>query len=164
MNEIDLDSLRDIVKASQEEELSKSERTKLLEEDPKRYRPKKINPKFCYEWNSLETDLKINRLIEYVGRYSAEHDLPTSTSKKIRRLLVTALVKGPSLEVEYDQAMGVIKNIPKLFFNHKDGYFLGTYLNNEGELTTKVSRIKNVDGDGTITTEDYKINLRLTRK
>jgi hypothetical protein len=161
----DLESLRQLVIDSEREAQAKFGKTELLEENPyknKRHRPKKINPKFCYDWVQLDTDLKINRIIEYVGRYSGENDLPRSTAKKIRKLLVSALMKGP-LDIEYDPTVGSIINVPKLFFNPKDGYFLGTYLNEEGELPTKVSKIKTV-ADGTITTEDFKRSLNLTRK
>lgn len=161
----DLESLRKLVIESEREAQEKSGKTEILEDNPytnKRHRPKKINPKFCYDWVQLDTDLKINRIIEYVGRYSSDHDLPPSTSKKIRKLLVNALVKGP-LDVEYDPVVGSIIDIPKLFFNPKDGYFLGTYLNQDGELSTKVSKIRTVS-DGTITTEDFKRSLNLTRK
>jgi len=158
-DEIDLDKLRqEILELTKEEEL-KSKKTKLLPSNiHQRHRPRKINPKFCYQWHQLDQDLQVNRLIEYVGRYSSEHDLPPSTGKKIRKLLVEALVKE-TLNVEYDSTVGSIITIPKLFFDPKEGYFLGTYLNQEGELTcriSKISKISDSENNLAITTEDFK--------
>lgn len=158
-DEIDLDRLRqEILQSTKEEEKNK---TKLLPPNiHQRHRPRKINPKFCYEWNQLDQDLQINRLIEYVGRYTSDNDLPPSTGKKIRKLLVEALVKE-TLNVEYDSNVGSVINIPKLFFDPKEGYFLGTYLNQEGELTCRISKISQItdsENNLAITTEDFKTN------
>tara|TARA_R100001163_G_C5065682_1_gene203698 strand:- start:532 stop:1074 length:543 start_codon:yes stop_codon:yes gene_type:complete len=158
----ELDSLRDIIKKSHEEELAKAKKTKILEENPQinaRHRKEKTNPKFCYLWNHLDLDLKINRIIEFTSRFIHEKDLPSSTGKKIRKLLVSSLVNG-LLDVEYDPVNGKILNVPKLFFNPKDGYFLGTYLDNDGNLATRISKISDINessGDGgiSITTEDF---------
>jgi hypothetical protein len=159
-----LDDLRDMVLKSEQEELASTERTQLLDRGSnniigKRSRLKKINPKFCTEWVNLELDMQINRIIEYVTRFSAENDLPNSTAKKIRKLLVEALVKESLTEIEWDITTGTIVKIPKLFFNPYDGYFLGTYLNKEGELATRISKISNIE-DGMITTEEFNQNKR----
>ena len=157
-----LDDLRNLVIKSHQDEQEATERTLLLNITNTTNNPlnkgnkrinKKINPKFCVEWVSLELDMQVNRIIEYVGRYSVEHDLPNSTSKKIRKLLVEALVKGTLNEIDWDPSNGIIRNIPKLFFNPHDGYFLGTYLNNQGELATRISKIS-ITEDGNITCDE----------
>ncbi|MEX0598338.1 MAG: hypothetical protein WD512_17755 [Candidatus Paceibacterota bacterium] len=155
-----LDDLRNLVIKSEQDELANTERTLLLNittsnpaNKSNKKTNKKINPKFCVDWLTLELDMQVNRIIEYVGRYSAENDLPSSTSKKIRKLLVEALVKGTLNEIEWDTTNGMIRNIPKLFFNPHDGYFLGTYLNNQGELATRISKIS-ITEDGNITCDD----------
>lgn len=157
-----LDDLRNLVIKSQQDEQSTTERTLLLNITNSTSNPlnksnkktnKKINPKFCVDWVTLEVDMQVNRIIEYVARYSVEHDLPNSTSKKIRKLLVEALVKGTLNEIEWDTTNGIIRNIPKLFFNPHDGYFLGTYLNNQGELATRISKIS-ITEDGNITCDE----------
>lgn len=169
--ELDLDELRNIVLKSQEIENAGNTQTQLLNNE-NRKKVKKINPKFCYDWVNLDADLQINRLIEYVSRYTEEQDLSTATAKKVRQLLVNALI-NEKLEVEYDSTIGIITNIPKLYYSDDKGYYLGTYLNDKGEFIFRVSRIsrvntKNGDQEITITTEDYsadsKKKLALTKK
>ena len=169
MDESYLDDLRNLVLKSEQDELAASDRTQILDNKAtsqlsgKRSRMRRVNPKFCTEWNTLEQDMQINRLIEYVGRYMNENDLPPSTGRKIRKLLVEALVKGTLLDIEWDMVTGTIQRIPKLFFNAHDGYFLGTYLNKEGELATRISKISNIE-DGVITTEEFKTADTTTHK
>lgn len=162
---LDLDSLRELVLKSQSDEEKEKERTKLITEcnNPNRRKIKKVNPKFCSEWNQLDQDLQINRIIEYVSRYSEEQDLTPSTGKKIRQLLVKALIEE-NLEVEYDSTVGIIVNIPKLYYTDEEGYFLGTYLNNQGELTCRISKIatysNNQQNGIAILTEEYQDNKK----
>lgn len=173
-NEMDLDDLRQVVLQSQEKEEDRKNKTKLLiSENPNRKKVKKINPKFCYEWSALETDLKINRLIEFVSRFSDENDLPAPTAKKLRKLLVASLV-NETLDIDYDSTVGIVNSIPKLYYNEENGYYLGTYLNDKGEFIYRVSKITRCHNDSinqnlSIVTEDFKDepkkkHLNLTKK
>ena len=165
--ELNLDELRKIVLQSQEKERSQEPQTKLYEEiNPNRGKVKKLNPKYCYEWSSLDTDIQVNRLIEFVNRYSEEHDLSTATAKKVRQLLVNALI-NENLQVEYDMTVGIITKIPKLYYSKEKGYYLGTYLNDEGKFIFKVSKISKCVDTGEeqkITTEEFtKPNLNFKK-
>jgi hypothetical protein len=138
--EVDLQELRKIVEQVEEEERHDVQQTQLLIIDTQRKRIKKLNPKYCCEWKDLEFEYKVNRIIEFVERFIEESDLPESTGKKIRKLLVKSQ-KDHQLVVEYDTAAGQITKVPKLYYNETDGYYLGTYLNDHGEFVTKVSKI-----------------------
>lgn len=168
--EIDLNALRKIIIKSQEEEIAKKRQTQLFEkENPHRKKVKKINPKFCCEWSQLDCDLQVNRIIEFVSRFGDENDLSTATTKKIRKMLVSSLV-NEKLQVKYDSSIGIITSIPKLYYSDSKGYYLGTYLNDNGEFIFRVSKISDVKSGGdqkmTITTEDYqsKKSLNIIKK
>lgn len=155
---INFEELRKIIQESQEKEVESKIHTKLIDDkyNIRRNKIKKLNPKFCIEWIELEKDLKVNRLIEYVERFKEKEDLTDATCKKLRKLLVDALV-NETLDVDYDSSIGIINKIHKLQYNDIDGFYLGTYLNEEGNLTFKISKIsKFMLDDNTILTEDFK--------
>lgn len=169
MSEIDLDQLRQLVENAKQTEKENNQGTVLLEKiNDNRKRLKKINPKFCEPWSSLDLDLKINRLIEHVSRLQEKQDLSNSTAKKIRQLLVNALV-NETLDVDYDNVVGVVNKIPKLHYNDEQGWYLGTYLNDEGQFIFRVSKIsscvdKNDNSKLSITTEKYLENTATKKK
>jgi len=154
----DFKEIKEVIIKSQKDEKTKSSSTQLIVENPNRKSIKKLNPKFCFEWETLDRDLQINRLIEYVGRYGEDNDLSSAVTKKLRKLLVTALVEE-NLQIEYDESLGIVTNIPKLYYNHDDGYYLGTYLNDQGDFICRISKISKCvesSSDLSITTEDFK--------
>jgi len=156
MSDIDIDKLRELILKSQEIELESIQKTKLLEnKNDNRRKVKKINPKFCNEWSELDKDFQINRIIEYVDRHTEKEDLTEATSKKLRKLLVEALVND-QLDVEYDSVVGLINKIHKLHYNDNEGFFLGTYLNEDGNLPCRITKISKITtDDGIILTEDF---------
>jgi hypothetical protein len=155
VEEIDVEELRRMVKMIEAEEKSKTYTTQLLDVKTTRQKIKKINPKFCEEWDELDLECKINRIIEFVGRYTDIEDISDPTGKKLRKLLVTE-IKNSNLLVEYDKCVGQITGIPKLYYNNEDGYYLGTYLNDDGKFISHISKISNYDDTNlTITTDDY---------
>ena len=158
----ELDELREIIRASQLEEANKKLTTQLLVIESSRKKIKKINPKYCVEWSDLELEYKINRMIEFSNRYAEDYDLSEATVKKIRRMLAGAIKnETEELEVVYDSAKGQIISIPKLQYNHKDGYFLALYVNNDGDFIkhrTKISTTIQSDGKFSITTIANAVN------
>ena len=168
---MNLDELRNIILHSQELEKKRKGQTRLvIEDNPNREKVKKMNPKFCHEWNNLDLDSQINRLIEFVSRFSSENDLTAPTSKKVRKLLVKSLIHE-NLDVDYDSEVGIITKIPKLYYSNENGYYLGTYLNEKGEFIFRVSKISkchNGSQNMSIVTEDFqtdpKKSLILTKK
>lgn len=166
---MDLDQLRQIVIQANQEEAESQFNPEVVEE-ARRERPRrhgKINTKFCIPWDTLEIDLQINRVIEFVKRFQEDNDLTSATAKKVRKLLITAICNREKLEVVYDQTLGQIVAIPKLYYRDETGYFLGTYLNQNGSLVKRVSKISQIqEGEekDKIMTEDYqpkpKMNLR----
>lgn len=167
MDKKELEEIRKYIQKSQNDEQSKKKQTQLILENPSRRRVKKLNPKFCFEWSTLDRDQQINRLIEYVSRYMEKNDLSQSTSKKIRKLLVNALVQE-NLNVEYDKTLGMVTDIPKLYYNHDEGYYLGTYLDDQGEFICRISKISEESvgkgNDIRITTEDFSTDNNMDEK
>lgn len=164
-NKIDLSALRQLILKLNAEEKAQNNHTELLV-NPNREKVKKLNPKFCSDWKHLELDSKINRLIEYTSRFAHEKDLSDSTSKKVRQLLVKAIV-NETVEIEFDESLGIITKIPKLYYSDDKGYYLGTYLNNQGQFIFRISKISQQDQSNDteiLTTTEIKTKPSLNLK
>jgi len=160
-NEINFQELRKIIiETSKAEREGRSQTQLRINENPNRRLVTKLNPKFCADWDNLELDWKLNRIIEYTSRYGNKHDLPGSTVKKIRKLLASALKNDTLKQVVYDSTLGIITDIPKLLFSKEDGYYLGTYLDDNGSFISRVSKITKYSSGGgepsSITTEHFQ--------
>lgn len=156
-SQLSLEDLRKIVATAKEEEKANNCQTQLLIQESIRKKVRKLNPKFCNVWETLEHDMQLNRIIEFVHRYMEDKDLSQATGKKIKKLLAEAL-KNKTLTVEYNTTLGIIEKVPKLFYDDEDGYYLGTYLNDNQELVSRISKIseyKSGESRLSITTEEY---------
>lgn len=148
---VDLEDIRQLVEKANEQVALDSQGTTLyIPENDHRQKVKKINPKYCQSWDTLEVDYRANRLIEFVARYAHKNDITAPTSKKIKKLLAKALIQG-HLTVDYDEVVGVIKDIPDLKYNHDNGY----YIDNDDSLIFRVSKISDCPDAKTIVTEDF---------
>jgi len=163
--DVTLEELKSIVIKFQQEEAEKNHRSQIIENDlghVKREKIGKINPKYCVKWHHLEKEFKINRVIEYSRRHSREKYFPSTTEKKLRRLLVTKLVSD-QLMIDYDTARGQINQIINLSYNDMDGFKVGSYTDHpKMEFISKVSKISKCttkNDNMLVTTEDYVVPL-----
>jgi len=106
---------------------------------------KKINTKFCVDWDELVLEYKINRGIDFVARFSYENNITEHTSKNLRKIITEAIV-NKTIKTEYDKVKGQIINITNLKYKEESGYFM----EKNDFFITRVSKVSimNKSSDG----------------
>ena len=94
---------------------------------------------YCVPWETLTEQMRLNRIINYVNMHTVKLDLDLESVSKLKKVVIKAF---NNLDVQYDQAMGIIDCIRNLTIS-----FVGTSINiSIKRAVSKVTKVTKMTG------------------
>lgn len=122
LTDVDWNKIEKVIKELNDDEEKNKTNPNIIELNIKK-KYKKINTKFCFNWDELLLEYKINRAIEYANRFTRENSLTEQSALKLRKELTEAIV-NKNINIEYDKTKGIILNVNNLLYKEGIGYYI----------------------------------------
>jgi hypothetical protein len=116
---------------------------RLTEIDDILTRESKSNQKL--PWNKLDKTAKIQRLSLYADNYCEQESLSPNYRRELKKYFTECLERKKlqnSKEIIYDKEVGIIKNIPSLFYNKTSQKFTLKLVEKKTTKTSKLPKIQ----------------------